>query len=239
MPGFPVRMSMQPVLRVAKGLFSISVVSFYLVCIPAFSNYLLAKLEATPALNTQQIKAIQTDGLAGNRAIVVLAGGRITKAPEYGEIDAVNSASLERIRYAAWLQKRLQLPVLLSGGSVNNEATSEAVLMNQVMMSGFGTAPKWIESNSRNTAENATFSAAILAKAKISEIILVTHAWHMPRAQKEFEKQQLKVVPAPMGYLTAQSEAHSISILPSTKAFYRSTIALHELLGLVWYELRY
>lgn len=225
--------------RTAKGLFSVSVASLYLVCTPAFSNYLLNKLEATPALSSQQIKLIQTDGLADERAIVVLGGGRITKAPEYGEIDAANAASLERMRYAAWLQKRLQLPVLLSGGSVNNEATSEAVLMNQVMMSGFGTAAKWIESNSRNTTENATYSASILAKAKISEIILVSHAWHIPRAQKAFEKQQLRVIPAPMGYLTAQSSLNTISILPSSNAFYRSSIALRELLGIVWYEMWY
>ncbi|TQV88970.1 YdcF family protein [Aliikangiella coralliicola] len=224
--------------RSAIALISLGCISLVVLSTPTVSDSLIASLEVDEAIKMPQLKALQADQQT-DRAIVVLSGGRLSRAPEYGEIDTVSAQTLLRIRYAGWLQKRLHLPVLLSGGSVFNEATSEAVLMNQVMVSSFNIAPKWIESQSKNTAENAVYSSQILKQNNINEILLITHAWHMPRAKKEFEKQGITVIPAPMSFSSNKKPGNFTDYLPNAKALHRSSSALHELLGNLWYDIRY
>ena len=215
----------------SKLLISVSLISLLLLSFSPISLYLARQVENIPAINTDKIRQLQKDG-DSNRAIVVIGGGRQTKAFEYEEIDTLNSVSLERVRYAAWLQKKLDIPVLLSGGSPNNEATSEAVLMNQVMMSSFNIAPRWIESNSRNLIENAQFSSLILKKANLEEIILVTHASQMPLAIEAFKDNDIKIIPAPIGF-SAQSSFND-TILPNAKALATSSEALKGIYTLYW-----
>ena len=224
--------------RTAISFISLAFVSLILLSTPTVSDSLISSLEKDPALNMSELKQLQADNQV-SRAIVVVSGGRLSRAPEYGDIDTVSGETLQRIRYAGWLQKRVDLPVLLSGGSVFNEATSEAVLMNQVMVSSFNIAPKWIESQSKNTSENAIYSSQVLKQNGINEILLITHAWHMPRAKKEFEKQDITVIPAPISFSSNKKPGNFTDYLPSAKALHRSNKALHEMLGNFWYDIRY
>jgi len=88
-------------------------------------------------------------------AIVVLGAGRSTEAPEYDFQDTVNAAALERVRYAAFLQRRTGLPLLVSGGSPGGEAIAEADFMQKLLSDEFRIPVKWIERESRTTLENA------------------------------------------------------------------------------------
>ena len=222
--------------KIALALLAISLVSLYLLALPSVSNALNSSLQTEQALTQSQVKTY-TDQDRQDVAIVVLSGGRISLAPEYGDIDTVSATTLQRIQYAAWLHRKTNLPILLSGGSVFGEATAEAVFMTQTMLSAFNIAPKWIEFESKNTAQNAQFSAKILQQNKIREILLVTHANHMPRARLEFEKTGLTVIPAPTVFnLSRPSWYH---YFPSAKALYASQMALHEKVGRLWYAFRY
>ncbi|WP_444995734.1 YdcF family protein [Aliikangiella sp. IMCC44359] len=224
--------------RLATSLLVLSFTTLFLLSLPSIAQTLIQNIEPTSVLNSTQLRQISNDDTP--RAIVVLSGGRIALAPEYGDIDTVNSATLQRIQYASWLQKRTNLPVLLSGGSVFNEATAESVLMNQVMMSNFAIAPKWIESESKNTAENALYSAQILIKNDIKEILLVTHAWHMRRAKNAFEAQGIKVLEAATAFESSHAkQTRWTQFLPNASALEKSSRALHEMLASLWYQLRY
>jgi len=216
---------------ISKLIISIAVISLLVLSLTPVSFYLASQLENTPALTTEKIRQLQKEDNS-QKAIVVIGGGRLKKALEYEEIDTLNSVSLERIRYAAWLQKKLDIPVLLSGGSPNNEATSEAVLMNQVMMSSFNIAPRWIESNSRNLLENAQYSSLLLKKANLNEIILVTHASQMPIAIEMFKDSAIKVIPAPLGFSSQASSNNTI--LPNADALATSTNTLKGVYTLFW-----
>jgi uncharacterized SAM-binding protein YcdF (DUF218 family) len=225
--------------RVAISLLVFACGSLLLISMPVVSNQLLHSLETTSVITNNNLKSYQLLPL-GKTAIVVLSGGRQTHTPEYGSIDTVSATSLQRLKYAAWLHKKIDLPILLSGGSRFNEATSEAVLMNQVMLSSFSIAPKWIESFSKTTAENASFASQILHKNNVSEIILITHALHMPRAKLAFEKQGLKVIGAPIAFYSNTKRNYSLSdYLPNFNALHKSSLALHEMLALIWYKVRY
>lgn len=169
------------------------------------------------------------------QAIVVLGAGRIANSPEYGR-DTVNAMSLQRIRYAAHLQQKTKLPILVSGGAPYGEPVSEAELMRDVLRDEFRADVKWVESKSANTLENARLSQEILAPAGIRHVYLVTHAWHMRRAAWAFEVHGLGVVAAPTGFNTLSREENSVmGYIPSARGLSLSGLAMHERLGYWWY----
>ena len=170
-------------------------------------------------------------------AIVVLGCDRYANAPEYGQ-DEVSACTLARLRYAADLQARSGLPVLLSGGRPMGEPQSEAQLMDRVMAERFGVKARWLEQDSRNTAENAAGSAVMLRAANIRKVALVTHAMHMPRAMRSFRRQGLEPVPAPTQfYSVADRRPAWFAVLPTGGSLLVSGMAMYELFGLAWYSL--
>lgn len=181
----------------------------------------------------------------GAQAIVVLAAGRLQHAPEYGDRDIPDYIALARLRYAAHLQRRTGLPVLVSGGNgasgvdpeANDRAYTKADAMAAALREDFGVPVKWIEGQSRDTAENAAYSAALLRAGGIRRILLVTDAMHMPRARTAFERAGLEVVSAPTMFFGDQPQS-LYSWVPSAEGMRRSSYAVYELLGIVWYRLR-
>lgn len=172
------------------------------------------------------------------QAIVVLGGGRISHASEYGAQDIPGAATLQRIRYAAKLQRQTGLPLLVSGGQPDGAAESEAAIMARVLMDDFSVPVKWQEQASNNTAENARLSSRMLRDAGIRKVFLVTDAIHMPRAKFIFEKFGLEVVAAPTIFISA-TRATAMDFLPNGQSLSTVSYALHEWLGLVWYSLRH
>lgn len=169
-------------------------------------------------------------------AIVVLAGGRLSEAPEYGGADVPKLITLGRMRYGAYLQRASGLPLLVSGGSPDGAPEGEAVLMARVLRDELGVPVRWIEDASDNTAQNAAFSARILRQAGVQKIALVTDALHMPRARRAFEQHGLTVQAAPTVF-AFRGEYSFHSFLPSVRGIDLSYYALHEWLGLLWYQL--
>lgn len=221
---------------IAISLFVISFTTLFVFSLPFVAQSLNQSLQTNPALTPKQVKLL-ADEDRDDLAIVVLAGGRIQLAPEYGNIDNVSASTLQRIQYASWLHRKTKLPILVSGGSLQSESTPEAVLMNQTMLSAFNIAPKWIEYKSRNTAENARYSAEILFKQDISEVLLITHANHMQRAKAAFEKYGFKVIVAPTVFDLSRSSW--LGFIPSASALHKSQLALHEKIGRIWFSVRY
>ncbi len=200
----------------------------YAFATPLLSAWLLIRLEGAPPLRRPTAEWAQ--------AIVVLSAGTNFEAPEYGG-ETVDALGLERIRYAARLARMTGLPVLASGGASRANHPSVAALMAQALEQDFGVAPRWLEERSTDTHQNAEFSAGILRAAGVERIYLVTHAWHMPRAQAAFVRAGLAVTPAPTGYTDAPSLR--LGLVPSTTALRHSYYALHELAGRLWYRLAY
>ncbi|WP_018953252.1 YdcF family protein [Thioalkalivibrio sulfidiphilus] len=218
--------------RLGKGLVFAGIVWIYVAATPLFAGWLLAGLEsAYPASPTLP---------AGAQAIVVLAGGRYPDAREYGS-ETVNAFSLERLRYGAKLHRETGLPLLISGGRVRgDEPSSESQLMVRVLEGELGVTVHWQETESRNTCENAFFSARLLAEAGIEHVLLVSHALHMPRAVWCFQRTELAVTPFPTLAMGDLSRHRGITaFLPQPRALWLTGQALHEYLGLVWYRVKW
>jgi uncharacterized SAM-binding protein YcdF (DUF218 family) len=172
-------------------------------------------------------------------AIVVLSGGRNGNAREHGG-ETVSHRTLVRLHYGARLQRQTGLPLLVSGGSVFGDSTPEAALMGKVLEEDFNVPVRWLENRSRTTAENAQFTAQLLAGEGVTAILLVTHAMHMPRAAEAFEAQGVRVYAAPTGFrFSGRAGAGVLDWLPSADSLDKSRTALHEYLGRLWYAIRY
>ena len=213
------------------ALTALSLGSLLLLSVPRVASLLMTGLEKTPAVTAAKLDQAQ--------AIVVLAGGRLLNSPEYG--DTINARTLARVRYGAWLGRATGLPLLVSGGIVFDPGPAEATLMARVLEQEFGLAPRWVERASRNTCENASLSAELLAADAVDNVVLVTHALHMPRAVYCFTQHAgLTVQPAPTAFLSGEGRGQNLfDWLPTAYALSLSRAALHEYLGLAWYRLRY
>jgi uncharacterized SAM-binding protein YcdF (DUF218 family) len=199
-------------------------------------------LKPPPALEPDRIAEIKRiAGVAGNKvAIVVLGGGREAMAPEYG-LANLNHRSLQRLHYGVWLARQTGAPILFSGGvgHADSVGVSEAEAAARIAERDYGKPLTWTESESRDTRENAVRSVAMLKPAGITDLILVTHAYHMPRAMRAFQLEvqrsgsPIRIWPAPMG-LAQPSERSVLSWLPTMSGFERVHLVLHELSGLLF-----
>ncbi len=221
--------------RLGTALVAVGVLSLVVLSLPVVGGGLQRALPAYPALSSADLKRHDVG------AIVVLAGGRYANAPEYGA-DTIGSISLVRVRYAARLYRQTGLPVLVSGGTVfgGGSTVSEASLMKEALEEDFHVPVTWIEERSRNTAENAAYSATILRAAGVRTFFLITDANHMVRAVEAFRRDGLDPVPAPTEFVTVSHNAPAIfGWLPTAGALGETSSALYEYLGLAWYRLRY
>ena len=203
-------------------------VLFYAASPPFFSEAALKSLEPSSALTGFP------KGQAG--AVVVLGGGTFFKAPEYAH-DTVSAMTLERLRYAAHLHRQTGILVLVSGGAPQGNAVSEARQMQTALSEDFRVPVQWLEEGSGNTVENARYSREMLRRAGVDTIYLVTHAWHMKRAQMAFERSGFKVIAAPTGF-TTRYRTTLLAFIPGADGLVAGRRFLHEVIGILWYRLR-
>ena len=110
--------------------------------------------------------------------------------------------------------------------------------MSRALENDFLVPVRWREDRSRNTYQNAAFSATILRQAGIPAALVVTQPWHMARALWSFDTVGYPVIPAPT--LASQTLRVSAAILlPQVPSLLDSYYALHEMIGLAWYLGRY
>ncbi len=211
--------------RTGRALAALAGATLVLLCLPCVVGALLATLQTYPPLPPDY-------AAREAQAIVVLAADLEFPGAEYGG-PTVGPLTLQRLRYAARLAGQTGLPVLASGGQVEEGAPPLAVLMKAVLEEEHGVEVRWIEDASRTTHENARDSAELLLSHGIGKVLLVTHAWHMPRAVAEFRAAGLDVLAAPTAF-HERPRFEVAAFLPSARALILSRLALHEWLGLAW-----
>lgn len=206
--------------RQGVWLVAISLAALLLLSLPLTARLLNSSLGGPPPISAAQ--------LARSQAIVVLGGGVRLGALEFSG-DTVSAATLERLRYAARLARQSGLPLLVTGGAVWG-GRSEGEAMKQVLEEDYGLKVRWVETASRDTAENARLSAPLLKVAGVGRIALVSHESHLPRAVPLFVREGFVVAPAPTGFSAAPPERIE-EFLPNAGALRHSTQSFHEWLG--------
>ena len=205
----------------------LALIVLYLLSTTPVSSLLMRQLEHHPALELPL--PAEDEGV-----IVVLGGGLPGYSPEMPGYRP-STSTLERLRYGGWLQKQTGWPLLVSGGGFR----PEAVTMAESLKTDFDAKVQWLEDQSRTTWENALFTRELLPD-DYQTVILVTHAWHMPRSILSFETVGFRVIPAPTVF-------HSDRIywkrlrhwFPSTRNLQVSERAIREYIGYLWYQFAY
>ena len=171
--------------------------------------------------------------------IIVLGGAVMPDMTADRGIPALND-SAERMTTAVALARRYPAARLVftgGNGSLIHGAMMEGEVARDLFLS-LGVPPDQltIESNSRNTYENATMSKALVHPQPGQTWILITSAWHMPRSVGIFRALGWNVLPWPVGY----KSAHSLVMwLPTSLGDHLLGLdaAVHEWVGLVSYRL--
>jgi uncharacterized SAM-binding protein YcdF (DUF218 family) len=217
--------------RTGMAIALISSLLLYACCTQFVSERLLALVE-------NRVAPPSASALSGAQAIAVLSGDVYHGKPG-GVPDDVGLLTLERLRLAATLYHAHPLPILVTGGVAGNNAESSAALMAQTLEQDYGIKTTWLEENADNTYQNGTYSAAIFKANNIERVIVVTEAWHLPRSVWAFAHAGMIAIPAPAARTYPASGLDWNEFEADYGSFAKSFYALHELLGLAYYRLRY
>jgi uncharacterized SAM-binding protein YcdF (DUF218 family) len=202
----------------------------YLCSTAAVADYLMGTLE-----DPYPPKALSVT--AGADAIVLL-GGAIRGDTHMGTLGDLNQQA-DRLVHAVALYKAGKAPRLLVTGGAEPGARSEAEIMYDLLqVMGVPASAILQEDKSRDTYQNALYTAAMLDKLGMHKILLVTSAFHMRRAEALFAGRGLEVIPAPTDYQRLVGPVLVPRWLPSVSDLWQSTYALHEILGYWFYRYR-
>jgi uncharacterized SAM-binding protein YcdF (DUF218 family) len=180
--------------------------------------------------------AIDTTSVAD--AIVLLAGDVGIPASPRVETQIHGNRVIHSLR----LYRAGKAPlVIVSGGNVfsqqglESEAEYTARLLEE-----FGVPREAIvlDRVSRNTRENALETARLVGKHGLGKVLLVTSAFHMPRAVASFQSVGIKVIPSPSSISAELARPRVLDWIPTMDGLDSLKSLVHEKLGILVYRAR-
>lgn len=174
--------------------------------------------------------------------IALVLGGMISYDDSKNQVTF--NGNVNRITKAVELYKNKKVKtIFISGGSgsVTYSEKREASLLKNYLIKYFNIPKKdiLIENKSNNTYENAKFTNEILKKEKLNKkkIILITSNTHYYRAQKCFEKQDLKTyIIKDTRKKTREKWLPKNLFLPQSDILFNWDNLLHEWIGIITYK---
>ena len=216
--------------KTGRSLISIGLLCFALIAALPVEEWALQPLEDrfAPPEDLGQVDGIVVVGGAVNS---ILSADR--SAPESGD------AADRMIQFAALARRFPAAKLVFSGGPLPSlPAGPKESDWARVMFTSLGIDESRViyEGESRTTAENALFTARLIHPAPGERWLLVTSAWHMPRAIGAFRGAGLDMIAYPVGYRTFRGPIlHPYSLVDRLAMLH---YAAHEWIGLVVYRLR-
>jgi len=215
--------------RVASGLLAAAVALLWLFSSGAVADALMRAVEASA------VRTVRED--VTYDAVVVLSGmvdEKVSRAT--GRLELTAEADRIVVGFELLRQGRARA-ILLSGGPPRPAAgfpTEPELLADALRAWGIDGERIAVETESRNTHENAVAAARVARDRGWRTLLLVTSAAHMPRALGCFQKEGLHPDALPVDWRGAGDAAQSW--LPRARSLSQSTDALRELLGRVVYR---
>ncbi|MCS7204568.1 MAG: YdcF family protein [Leptospiraceae bacterium] len=206
----------------------------------AGASFLMKKLEDLyPHIELQKAESVD--------AVIVLGGlsnplRKVSSWPEFTDgVDRIIVA--ERL----WEMKKAQF-VIVNGatGYLRQTIQPEAESLKEYLR--FRIPPKHLilESESRNTYENALYTLKICKEKNIKKAYLVTSAFHMYRAYQTFKdvqkihfpNLQIEIIPYPTDYRSLRELSGLESYFPSDTGLMKFTIFYKEMIGIISYKVK-
>ena len=223
--------------RLGKGLVTLGTVLLLLLSVPCISMQFLTPLERRyPVLLHPETISWGEKSSTSPKWIVVLGGGHVSD-PRLPANSQINQAALGRVVEGVRLYKNIPgSKLLLSGGRVFDPVPESEVMAQIAGLLGVKPQDISLESDSRDTADEAKIIARMVGREKF---ILVTSASHMPRSMALFRKRGLQPIAAPTDFLGQESQGFDPNrFFPGARPLGQVETALHEYLGLAWAWLR-
>jgi uncharacterized SAM-binding protein YcdF (DUF218 family) len=217
--------------RIAAGLLSAALLLLFVTLYTTTGSYLLQTLEARfprPAEDTADVACMIVLGGAFETEVTTARGGI--------ELNQSADRFVEALRLALL---HPQAKILVSGGDGSLSGAYEGDAAASLrFFQAFGLSPDRLvtETTSRNTDENAQNSRQLLADNGLSDCLLITSAFHMPRAVGLFRKADLLVTPWPTDFRTTGKVTLGLDFTQPTLNAQQMATATREWLGLVAYR---
>ena len=217
----------------SKKISLTGVIILVILSMPIVSDKLIAYLESDYEL-------IKPSKVESADAIVVLSGMVKTIQTKNG-LDYEWGEAADRIFAGIDLFKSNKAPVLiLTGGKLPwSIGVPEGEYLRDVAIDlGVPKKDILITENVENTDQEAKAVKKILSLDN-PNVILVTSAFHMPRAQLVFEAAGINVIPFPVDFIIGAEKLTFMSFIPSAGSFSSTSFFVREMIGRTYYSLKY
>lgn len=172
-------------------------------------------------------------------AILLLGGGINSEAWDLSGTGSPSSPMMSRLVTAVRAQRMTGLPLVISGGSVFSNNRAEAPVVARIAADlGVPANKIVIEQQSRDTFENARYTAEICKRLHYRKLLLVTSAYHLKRSLMLFRAMGLEPLALPADVTSWKNMRLSWQdFLPTAAGLEGTSKALREYLGLFFYRL--
>lgn len=188
------------------------------------------------------LEASATDTSRSSRgydAVIVLGGAVDARAgvngsPQYND-------NVERLLAGFEVMRRGEARyAIVSGGALDADGrvVEGRIMKEQLVAWGIPADRVISEERSINTHENAAFVKPIVDERGFRELLLVTSAYHMLRAEECFHAEGMRVDTLPVDFRASGGGTYPGRFLPRAEYLANSTRALRELSGRVIYRAR-
>jgi len=213
----------------------LAVVAVMILCIsslPIVGDSLLKTLE-------DRFPKVEVEDCPTADAIVVLSGILHKSRSKTGALEWAEG--VDRFEQGILLMKAGKAPLLIfTGGRLpwaNQQLTEGQELRSASIARGIPAASIVVTEEVGNTADEAKAVRHIAEERKLQRIILVTTAWHMPRAEYLFRTRGVPVIAFPTDYYTRYNDPFTLlDFLPQSGALGNTEVTLRETYGLLYYH---
>jgi len=220
-----------PWIRAGRALASLIIVAGLVVAVMPVGRWVVWHLENR--FSVMQSLPARIDG-------IVVAGGIVDPIASQARGQPVIGGAVERLTAASELALLFpEARIIFSGGSGDllrqdlKEADYVAPFFSQM---GVGLERIVFENQARNTVENAEISLKIADPQPGETWVLITSAFHMPRAMGTFRKAGWNILAYPTDFSTNPDFAWRYGF-NFTSGLGKLTQAVHEILGLIFYRI--
>ena len=172
--------------------------------------------------------------------ILMLGGGATADTPNLTGLGHLSGNAANRLLTTAQLARATSLPIIVSGGKVFNTTGSEGEIAARILTDlGIAKERISVDDQSLNTRQNIFYSQEIMRQKGYQQVILVTSAFHMPRAMAECRAAGVQAVAYPTDYqMSLKRDVEFYQFWPSADALSTTSLAIKEYIGLaaLWFR---
>lgn len=212
----------------------LAIVFLWVCSMPVMGNYLMSVLDGKQLKSSPQSITEHTD------AIVVLSGMLITVRGEdglitewgdpdrfFGGLEVWGAGKADKIIFTRgqlpWTKQSVPEGEYLKARAIERGVPKDDILVTRSV---------------ENTAQEAVAVYELMKVIDNPKIILITSAFHMPRAAQVFEDVGFSVTKYPVDFKARVESITIMSFLPSASALFRTSLFSREMLGRLYYWLR-